>query len=57
MFSVEFHSLRIQKMKVRFKIKKFFFCFQRKFFDFNEEERDEENEDIDRNLRYSSNLF
>jgi hypothetical protein len=38
-------------MKVRFKIKKFFFCFQRNFFDFNEEERDEENEEIDRNLR------
>jgi hypothetical protein len=32
-------------------MKKFFFCFQRKFFDFNEEERDEENKEIDRNLR------
>jgi hypothetical protein len=29
-------------------MKKFFY---RKFFDFNEEERDEENEEIDRNLR------
>jgi hypothetical protein len=29
----------------------FFFGFQRKFFDFSEEERDEEDEKIDINLR------
>jgi hypothetical protein len=37
-------------------MKKFFFCFQRKFFDFNEE-RDDENKQIDRNVHYLSNVL
>jgi hypothetical protein len=36
-------------------MKKFFFR-SRKYFDFIEEERDEENEKIDINLRYLSNV-